>query len=581
MPKFTYKAVRVRQTETGDYLVLFASPATEIDMWAGVPQKKELSDQEETTGFQREVNEKRLKDLIKFYRNERNVIQNPLLCARRETMLGNVSFDPVPSDSPDDGPIEHGTIFIEVEPLEQQSLLQLLKWVKEDLERRVPSLMTQQVPDERVFQIKQRAKLNPETNESEEAEESEPSEVESDAQKEDPSTIEDMAAVILDESHIYDFWEQVSARVQVLEELGTSFTDDNFEGFTKDAMISFLRPVVLVDGQHRLRGAIEATKSLTNEATYQLLIESKILKGEDAEVVQREIETNLSRKLPISLLMSNDPAEQVFQFVVVNQKAVPIGKALLGTIVSTSLSNEELERVSKRLTDAGIQLEESRVVAFLTRHPNSPFNGLVEKGLTSESKDLLPWSVLVSLVNIFRNLEGGRLFGSRIDYANKWRRDQLNSSGTITDYETRGVDTAYEYWRSPDGPWRDVFISFWKTVRDKLANTTDKEAKNYWGSARQSQIFNKISLTILAADFFQYLCDTKNALADVEQIPAIVDEWLDGVAPNYFTRDWNLGGVKKDSTGIRNRWAKVWVEYRKDPLRLPNTNLYRQPMTVD
>lgn len=48
MPNFRYKAARVRQTETGDYLVLFAAPATEIDLWVGVPQKKELADQEET-----------------------------------------------------------------------------------------------------------------------------------------------------------------------------------------------------------------------------------------------------------------------------------------------------------------------------------------------------------------------------------------------------------------------------------------------------------------------------------------------------------------------------------------------------
>lgn len=31
---------------------------------------------------------------------------------------------------------------------------------------------------------------------------------------------------------------------------------------------------------------------------------------------------------------------------IVNQKATPIGKALLGTIVATTLSNEELSRVS-------------------------------------------------------------------------------------------------------------------------------------------------------------------------------------------------------------------------------------------
>ena len=61
-----------------------------------------------------------------------------------------------------------------------------------------------------------------------------------------------------------------------------------------------------------------------------------------------------SRRLPISLLLDDSPEEHVFQFVVVNQKATPIGRALLGTIVSTSLTAEELDKVAQRLTQAGI-----------------------------------------------------------------------------------------------------------------------------------------------------------------------------------------------------------------------------------
>ncbi|PLZ99955.1 hypothetical protein CEN50_05380 [Fischerella thermalis CCMEE 5268] len=60
----------------------------------------------------------------------------------------------------------------------------------------------------------------------------------------------------------------------------------------------------------------------------------------EPEDAQRRIEADVARKLPVSLLMSNDPAEQVFQFVVVNQKATPTKTSLLGTIISTSLSTE-------------------------------------------------------------------------------------------------------------------------------------------------------------------------------------------------------------------------------------------------
>lgn len=576
MSKFEYKAVRIRQTETGDYLVLFAAPATQIDLWVGIPQKKQLADQGETTGFQREENPTRIKELKKFYQNEKNIIQNPLLCARRGSKVGTVTFE-LAEQTTENEYIEHGIISIDVEPLENKSLLELLELVKEHLESRVESLKTSQVPDQLLYRLKARAKVQAdETDEQDEDDETADPEIEN-----VESAADEVAAVFSDESHILDFWIEIAARAAILKDLGDSFTNSEFEGFSKDAMISFLRPIVLVDGQHRLRGAISAAQELAKSDANKTEIENRIIKKEEPTVIQRDIETRISRKLPISLLMSEDPAEQVFQFVVVNQKAVPIGKALLGTIVSTSLSNDEIQRVSQRLGDAGIELDESRVVAYLTRSADSPFYNLVEKGLASDNKDLLPWSVLRSLATIFQNLRGGRLFHSKIDYAAKWEREYLEDSSIISDWSAKGYERAFDYWSSADGPWRDVFVAFWTAVRDRLADASDDGAKNHWGAARNSQIFNKISLTILAADFFQFLCDRAKNISDAEAIPEIVDEWLSGVAQNYFSRDWSLSGVKKDSTGIRNRWSKLWVEYRKDPIRLPALAEYRKPSMAD
>jgi hypothetical protein len=41
-------------------------------------------------------------------------------------------------------------------------------------------------------------------------------------------------------------------------------------------------------------------------------------------------------------------------------------------------------------------------------------------------------------------------------------------------------------------------------VRDRLGSE-DRSSGNYWGSPRNSNLFNKISLMILTADFFQFL----------------------------------------------------------------------------
>jgi len=565
-----YKAVRIRQTNSGDWLVLFAASAIEIDMWAGVPQKKKIGTQE-TTGFQREENKKRIKEITDFYRNEKNIIQNPLLCALRQPDQANVKFELNKNETDESDAIQHGFLTLITESLEELNLLELLKKVKENLELRVPGLVRNQVPDSLIRELKQRAEITDSIPEdlTESLDDQEISE--------NSGNDDNLEIAVSDESHIEDFWKEVAAYISVLEEINDTFKGDKFLDYSKNALISFLRPIVVVDGQHRLRAAITSAKELVRGDSYKDLIEEALYnEGVHPKEAQRKIEAEAARKLPISLLMNTDPAEQVFQFVVVNQKATPIKPALLGTIVSTSLSNEELERVADRLENAGIRLEESRAVTFLARYPDSPFYNLVERGLTSDTKDRLKWNVLASVVTIFRELKGGKLFHETVDYADKWKRDYLPESKIIWEFEDGKEAT--ECWRKLDGPWRDVFISFWSTVRDRLADKDNDQAWHYWGDPKKSNIFNKTSLTILAADFFQYLCGRGKGIDSVEEVPSLVEDWLKGVNKDYFYRDWNLHGVKKDMPGIRKRWSTEWVQYRKDPQKLPKESQYRIPL---
>jgi hypothetical protein len=572
--EFKYKAVRIRQTNSGDWLVLFAASAIEIDMWAGVPQKKQIGTQE-TTGFQREESKKRISEIADFYRNEKNIIQNPLLCALRQSDGSEIKFENNEEGNSSSDAIQHGFLNIITESLEKLSLLELLKRVKYNLENRVPGLVENPISDSFIRELKQRAEIQ--DNVQEYLVES----LDEQATSEDSDNDENVGIAFSDESHIEDFWQEVTAYISVLEEINNTFNGDKFLDYSKDALISFLRPIVVVDGQHRLRAAITSAQELVRGDAYKESIEEALFsEGVDPEEAQRKIEAEAARKLPVSLLMNTDPAEQVFQFVVVNQKATPIKPALLGTIVSTSLSSEELGRVANRLESAGIKLEESRAVTYLVRYPGSPFFNLVERGLNSDTKDRLKWNVLAAIVKIFRDLKGGKLFHENVDYADKWKRDYLPESRIVGELEVEGrkSEPEYESWRKLNGPWRDVFISFWSAVRDKLADKNNDEAWHYWGNPKQSNIFNKTSLTILSADFFQYLCERRIGIDSAQQIPILVDDWLKGVNVNYFNQDWDLHGVKKDVPGIRKRWSKEWLEYRKDPVRLPRKNVYRLPL---
>jgi hypothetical protein len=174
-------------------------------------------------------------------------------------------------------------------------------------------------------------------------------------------------------------------------------------------------------------------------------------------------------------------------------------------------------------------------------------------------------------------LRGGKLFGQKNDYADIWRTRYLESCPIVSEYQTKGYDSEFAFWHSSDGPWRDVFMTFWREIRDRFGDLKDRDKHNFWGRPRESNLFNKISLTILAADFFQFITDTKSKIESIEKLPELIDSWLEFVSLGYFDKDWELSGVKKDSSGIRNQWSALWNEYRKGGGNLPDKRLYRKP----
>lgn len=574
---FRYKAIQIKQTESGKMLTLFAAPSPEIMHWAGIPQKKRFGSGEETAGFQREENPTRIKSLCDFYLNDDNIIQNPLLCATRDIPLSSVRFEP--SNDAEVADVLVGEVIISLTDFSSVPLMEIFGRVREYIENRVDDLKGKAPREDLIAALKIRAAKTGHFSNGSDGEEDLQEDQEVSLESDDNG---DASAALFEESHILDFWQEIAARHELLKLIGEPVEEDEFLGFTRDALLSYLRPVVLVDGQHRLLGALQAARAKLNEESAQLEIEQRIAEGEAPEEVETDIIKRYARRLPISLLMSNDPAEQVFQFVVVNQKATPIGRALLGTIVSTTLSNDEMETVASRLKNAGIQVEESQAITYLARHPSSPFSNLVERGLTGDAKDLLQWNVFSSLISIFRDLQGGKLFSERPDYAASWRNKCLELSPIVSDYASNGFSSAFEYWKSLNGPWRSVFIEFWNSVRDRLGSTDNPDRWNYWGSPRRSNLFNKVSLTILTADFFKFMFVAKKEIENADAVRLLVGEWLEEVNVNYFDRDWELWkyGVKKDQSGIKNQWAALWTEHRQAGGQLPDKRLYRQGRSV-
>ena len=52
----------------------------------------------------------------------------------------------------------------------------------------------------------------------------------------------------------------------------------------------------------------------------------------------------------------------------------------------------------------------------------------------------------------------------------------------------------------------------------RFADTENIEADNYWGNPPTSNIFNMVSLTILTADFFRFLCNRETGIDSLDHL---------------------------------------------------------------
>ncbi|MEV2274584.1 hypothetical protein AB0I72_03270 [Nocardiopsis sp. NPDC049922] len=560
---YSYPAHITRQTPSGKPLVFFAAPATEIDQWVGVPQRSRLEN-EETIGFQRQENKTRIKELSSFYHDERNIVQNPLLAAPQSE--ASVEFTQL------EGYPDFGTLEIVSPDFSGSSLLALMSQVVERLEERVPELKEASLDQERLSSIMDRGRKEHGIDDAIDDDDDDSAEENGNGNGGD----DDAASVLLtDETHLVDFYTELKGRIKVLEALDPDRNPERILGFDRTAMISYLKPIMLVDGQHRLRGAVLAAEIHAEAADGEAFQLEAAEEGKDPAQAKAEFIAEHSRRLPVSLLMDPNPSEHVFQFVVVNQKATPMGKALLGTIVSTSLSKDELDPVAQRLKGAGIKLDDSQAIAYLTRADESPFKNCVQTGISGPTGDrstALQWPVLKGLVGIFRELSGGKLYGEPNDWARVWGKYHLDESALVAGFETH--DEKMAAWARQDGPWRDIFMRFYSNIREKFGSE-DQNASNAWGTTR-SNLFNKISLTILAADYFEFLRLQKRTLNSVEDVDSTMESWLEGVNLAYFNRNWKV--EKKDTPAIRKTWARLWHNYRKNPESLPKEGLFN-PVT--
>lgn len=280
---------------------------------------------------------------------------------------------------------------------------------------------------------------------------------------------------------------------ELTKELKQAIDDwDSLEAERQEAVKKYLegvsRPGNIIDGQHRLWGAKEVTQ-------YDVTFPAVIIPGLD------------------------DP-EEVFQFYVLNSTASPLKRDQLHAVISTSLTNGELELLFERFKQTGVHAREAKLSYRMHRHDDSPFQGLVHFGLP-DSHGIIKEGVAFNLVRSFVTLGDSyrRLYNSVDD----WEDDP--------DYDYR-FQTFLVFWNAITGAYADA----WEAALAPDATKTER------------QIIQKIALDILQEFVLDRLKLLNTALmaensesalfADHDALASGVKMVLTDLPEEFFTRQW-------------------------------------------
>lgn len=577
--KLSYPAVLYKQLKGASEqasVLIFAAPSADILSFAGIPRKEVVdASRGETVGYQRPPSDRKLP---RFLNEPENIIPTSLLLATRNRQ--KVTFIANPNNSEPRVSLS-GVVEIDVDFHHETSFQILLEELLTLLERRHPKL-SEIHPDERLVARAKRALTDPDPakDQSEQAgtqdagEENLP---DTDTDQEEEEGNEELGAVVFDQNaQIENFYVTAKSAHKALTEASNLENLNTILGFSKGMLLDYIRPTIVVDGQHRLLGAEETIKTKWETAQEQdPHIAARLANRESPEEVKAIFYKANDRLFGISLMVSDDWAEHVFQFITVNQKAKSINKSLLSSIISTSLTDQELNRIKPRLGSAGIKIEDLTIVGKMRL--SGPFAGLVSAGFDTRSgvseTDKLDQSSLIKIFKIFRDLSGAKdPLLTDGDAAREWRSTFLSQYAHIQDYREKGFRTRLQYWSAANGPWLEIFNLFFTTIRDRISS--ESSANRRWGDVHESQLFNAATLSVLVIQFFNFLHTKEKNPENRTAFKQAIEEFTSRLNPEFFGEQWNLlpgRRIEKANLQLLHQYLRKLWNTNKGEIR---SNLY-------
>lgn len=380
MKTYSYDVFAFRQQEESPIQVAFVAYAGEIAEWVGVPRKSD----ELLTGYQRFLDKNRIdQEILPFFQNPKNSSPTAVIVAlRRDSGLGKCILEntSIPSET-----IISTKLSIEVDDM----LLNSMRVFEAAKEYVVARLQTETDVENRV------------TN-SESEDDIEEILISDDEQAQDES------------QEIIHLGTATLHRMKELLDDESNWSNPSF----KEAIIDYVKPAFIIDGQHRIAGAAK----LGNKG------------------------------LPFIVCGLYDAPweEQVFQFTVVNLRPKRIASSIITSIAGLSLTRNEQDNVERRLKQAGVSVAEVTLMSLVAYDNKSPF---------AEKVDMQVGGSRDSVEKIG--------YGAMKRIAKEWYNATRTSLTQIARqlYGSSSASKARVQWKD-DRVWFDFFCVFWRAIRD-------------------------------------------------------------------------------------------------------------------
>lgn len=249
----------------------------------------------------------------------------------------------------------------------------------------------------------------------------------------------------------------------------------------REILYSILKPAIIVDGQHRVFGGAQADESMA---------------------------------FSVCAIPNSSWAENVYQFVVINQKAKPIKPAFLSSIIATSLSPEEIESVYDRLRTSNIDVERAETMERINTDPASPFNGMIDFEVQG-SPGFLQFPGMTRLAKAF----------ARIPHTHP----ALLSGGS---------------WEEIEGDWFEYFFAFWRGIRGYFQER-DPRLWQEPTPENPNNLLKLVSLQEMQAFTLDTWADSRMLqLTSPQATEKFASDFWKDFPPTFFTDEWRQKGLQ-------------------------------------